>query len=92
MAQHLCTGSSPSDRDRVFRCHPTVRAADRSARQHRHRVDPASRNFVDEAWLFFRANEGTPGRVTNGELTHLTGDLYLLKATAGTVHIERKGA
>ena len=49
-------------------------------------------NFVDEAWLFFRANEGTPGRVTNGELTHLTGDLYLLKATAGTVHIERKGA
>ena len=43
-------------------------------------------------WLFFRANEGTPGRVTNGELTHLTGDLYLLKATAGTVHIERKGA
>ena len=49
-------------------------------------------NFIDEAWLFFRANEGTPGRVTNGELTHLTGDLYLLKATAGTVHIERKGA
>lgn len=49
-------------------------------------------NFVDEAWLFFRANEGTPGRVTNGELTHLTGDLYLLKATAETVHIERKGA
>ena len=49
-------------------------------------------NFVDEAWLFFRANEGTPGRVTNGELTHLTGDLYLLKATAETVRIERKGA
>lgn len=48
-------------------------------------------NFVDEAWLFFRANEGTPGRVTGGELTHLTGDLYLLKANAATVHIQRKG-
>ena len=41
----LCTGSSPSDRDRVFRCHPTVRTADRCAGQHRHRVDPASRQF-----------------------------------------------
>lgn len=49
-------------------------------------------NFVDEGWLFFRANEGTPGRVTGGELTHLTGDLYLLKANADTVHIEKKGA
>lgn len=48
-------------------------------------------NFVDEAWLFFRANEGTPGKVTGGELTHLTGDLYLLKATANTIHIEKKG-
>ena len=49
-------------------------------------------NFVDEAWLFFRANEGTPGRVTGGELTHLTGNLYLLKADAAAVRIERKGA
>ena len=49
-------------------------------------------NFVDEGWLFFRANEGTPGRVTGGELTRLTGDLYLLKANADTVHIEKKGA
>ena len=49
-------------------------------------------NFVDEAWLFFRANEGTPGQVTGGDLVHLTGDLYLLKATAETVHITRKGA
>ena len=48
-------------------------------------------NFVDEAWLFFRANEGTPGRVTGGELTHLTGNLYLLKADAAAVRIERKG-
>ena len=49
-------------------------------------------NFVDEGWLFFRANEGTPGRVTGGELTHLTGNLYLLKADADTIHIEKKGA
>ena len=48
-------------------------------------------NFVDEGWLLFRANEGTPGRVTGGELTRLTGDLYLLKANADTVHIEKKG-
>ena len=48
-------------------------------------------NFVDEAWLFFRANKGEPGRVTGGELTHLTGNLYLLKADADTVRIQRKG-
>ena len=47
-------------------------------------------NFVDEAWLLFRANEGTPGQVTGGTLTHLTGNLYLLKADAATVTIERK--
>ena len=49
-------------------------------------------NFVDEGWLFFRANEGAPGRVTGGELTRLTGELYLLKANADTIHIEKKGA
>ena len=49
-------------------------------------------NFVDEGWLFFRVNEGTPGRVTGGELTNLTGNLYLLKANADTIHIEKKGA
>ena len=49
-------------------------------------------NFVDEGWLFFRANEGAPGRVTGGELTRLTGDLYLLKANVDTIHIEKKGA
>ena len=49
-------------------------------------------NFVDEGWLFFRANEGTPGKVTGGELTRLTGNLYLLKADADTVRIEKKGA
>ena len=49
-------------------------------------------NFVDEGWLLFRANEGTPGKVTGGELTRPTGNLYLLKADADTVRIEKKGA
>ncbi len=47
-------------------------------------------NFHDEAWLMFRANNGEPGAVTGGELTHLTGNLYLLKATDKTVTIARK--
>lgn len=38
----------------------------------------------------FRANNGEPGAVTGGELTHLTGDLYLLKANDNTLTIERK--
>ncbi len=47
-------------------------------------------NFHDEAWLMFRANNGEPGAATGGELTHLTGNLYLLKANDKTVTIERK--
>lgn len=47
-------------------------------------------NFIDQGWLMFRANNGTPGRVRGGSLTKLTGNLYLLKATSATVHIERK--
>lgn len=47
-------------------------------------------NFHDEAWLMFRANNGAPGAVTGGEITHLTGDLYLVKATDKTVTIARK--
>ena len=47
-------------------------------------------NFHDEAWLMFRANNGEPGAVSGGEITHLTGDLYLVKATDKTVTIERK--
>ena len=47
-------------------------------------------NFYDEAWLMFRANDGVPGAVSGGELTHLTGNLYLLKANDKTVTIERK--
>lgn len=47
-------------------------------------------NFHDEAWLMFRANNGEPGAVTGGEITHLTGDLYLVKATDKTLTIARK--
>lgn len=47
-------------------------------------------NLTDQGWLMFRANNGTPGRVRGGSLTKLTGNLYLLKATNATVHIERK--
>lgn len=47
-------------------------------------------NFHDEAWLMFRSNYGEPGAVTGGEITHLTGDLYLVKATDKTVTIARK--
>lgn len=47
-------------------------------------------NFHDEAWLMFRANNGEPGAVMGGELTHITGNLYLLKANDKTLTIERK--
>lgn len=47
-------------------------------------------NISDEAWLMFRANNGVPGSVTGGSITHLVGNLYLLKATSGTVRIERQ--
>ena len=47
-------------------------------------------NLIDQGWLMFRANNGTPGRVRGGSLTKLTGNLYLLKSTSATVHIERK--
>lgn len=47
-------------------------------------------NFVDEAWLLFRANDGVPGGVSGGTLQKLTGDLYLLKASAAQVTIRRQ--
>ena len=47
-------------------------------------------NLTDQGWLMFRASNGTPGNVRGGSLTKLTGNLYLLKATSATVHIERK--
>ncbi len=49
-------------------------------------------NFVDEAWLLFRANNGNPGAVEGGTLTQLSGDLYLLHATQSNVKIARTGA
>ena len=47
-------------------------------------------NFHDEAWLMFRANNGEAGAVSGGDITHLTGDLCLVKATDKTVTIARK--
>lgn len=44
-------------------------------------------NFCDEAQFFVRFNEQSPERVVGGELTHLTGGLYLLYATEDTVEI-----
>lgn len=49
-------------------------------------------NFTDEAWVFFRANDGNPGAVDGGTLTHLTGNLYLLHASRADVSIAREGA
>lgn len=46
-------------------------------------------NFYDEVYFLVRINEGTPGDVSGGELTHLTGNLYLLKAKNPTVIIEK---
>ena len=47
-------------------------------------------HFHDEAWLMFRANNGEPGAVAGGEIKHLTGNLYLVKATDKTVTIARR--
>ena len=92
VAQCRRTGSAQADRHRVLCRHPAVCTADGQLDS----TDTAwilrLGNFADEAWLFFRANEGTPGKVTGGELTRLTGNLYLLKANADTVRIEKKGA
>lgn len=45
--------------------------------------------LYDEAWLMVRVNEGSLGSVKGGELTHLTGDLYLLRVTEPEIEIER---
>ena len=47
-------------------------------------------NFYDRAYFMVRINEKTPGEVTGGTLTHLTGNLYLLEADGATVTIERE--
>lgn len=46
-------------------------------------------NFYDSVYLMVRINEGRPGKVTGGELTHLTGNLYLLQAKDSNITIER---
>lgn len=43
-------------------------------------------NFVDDARLMVRVNNGEIGSVTGGELEHITGNLYLL--TAKEAHVE----
>lgn len=44
-------------------------------------------NFYDEAQFLVRFNEKTPGTVEGGELTHLTGNLYLLQASEEVVTV-----
>lgn len=46
--------------------------------------------FKDEAWIMIRMNEGTPGKVTGGELEQLMDGLYLLQAREKRVEIEIK--
>ncbi len=47
-------------------------------------------NFYDEGYFFVRFNEGEYQSVDGGSLSHLTGDLYLLKAEQQTVTIHLK--
>lgn len=47
-------------------------------------------NFYDEAYLMVRINDGKPGEVDGGELTHLTGNLYLLHAQKRDVVIRKE--
>ena len=44
-------------------------------------------NFVDEASILMRFNEGVPGKAEGGELIQLTDTLYLLRADKNTVVI-----
>ena len=44
-------------------------------------------NFVDDAQFLVRFNEKEPDTVTGGNLTHLTGNLYLLSADEDTVTV-----
>lgn len=46
-------------------------------------------HLYDEAYLMLRFNDGKPGAVTGGELTHLGGKMYLLHAEQENVTIER---
>lgn len=45
-------------------------------------------NFYDEAQFLVRFNEHTPDSVIGGELTHITGNLYLLSASEAVVTVK----
>ena len=45
-------------------------------------------NFVDDAQFMVRFNQKNPKSVIGGELTHLTGDLYLLDANRSAVTVQ----
>ena len=47
-------------------------------------------NFYDEGYFFIRFNSKKYKSIDGGKLTHLTGDLYLLKANKDTVTIKLK--
>ena len=48
-------------------------------------------NFYDEAHFMVRFNNGkTPDKITGGEITHMTGDLYQVTANADKVTITLK--
>lgn len=44
-------------------------------------------HFIDDAQFLVRFNEKSPKSVDGGELTHLTGELYLLEANKSTVTV-----
>lgn len=46
--------------------------------------------FYDEAYLMVRFNDKKPGKVSGGSLSHITGNLYLLKADEAKVTIQLK--
>lgn len=48
------------------------------------------KNFQDEAWLMVRCNAWEPEGAEGGTLTHLQGNLYLLKAQDAHVFLKKK--
>jgi hypothetical protein len=50
-------------------------------------IDIQLGGFYDEAYLLVRTNDMIPGKVTGGELTNVSGSLYLLRADSAKVHI-----
>ena len=47
--------------------------------------------FWDEAYLLMRFNEGAPAEITGGDISHVSGDFYLLRADSQIVTITKKG-